>query len=223
MPTITVENYVKQMFLEQQRAPGDLVSLGKLASAMSVVPGTVTTMVKSLADDGLVHYEPRQGVKLTRKGEKLALSILRRHRLIELFLVKVLHVDWSEVHVEAEELEHALSDKLLARIDEYLGNPQFDPHGDPIPTGSGHILERDLKTLGSCKNSEVVAVAVISDQSPAFLKYALENGIVPEAILRIRSIDPIGDSITFANATGRKVTIGGAAAAKVLVKAAVGN
>lgn len=217
MPTITVENYVKRIFLEQQHVPGELVSLGALAQAMHVVPGTVTTMAKSLAGSGLLHYEPRQGVKLTRKGEKLALSVLRRHRLMEMFLVRVLDVDWSEVHAEAEELEHALSDKLMKRIDDYLGNPKFDPHGDPIPTSSGELLERHLRSLDSCKPTEAIAVASITDQSPAFLNYARSKGVVPDALLEIRTVDPAGDAITFRNAAGQTVTMGGAAAAKVLV------
>src|SRR5688572_22318693 len=124
MPTSTVENYVKQIYLEQINTPADaLVSMGKLAAAMGVVPGTATSMVKALADAGLVEYEPRGGARLTRGGEQLALHVLRRHRLVELFLVKVLGLDWSEVHDEAEELEHAISDKVLAKIDEFLNYP----------------------------------------------------------------------------------------------------
>src|SRR5712691_11026864 len=126
MASITVENYLKQLYLEQQNSSEELVPMGKLAAAMGVVPGTVTTMVKALADSGLVSYEPRGGVRLTRGGEQLALHVLRRHRLVELFLVKVLGLDWSEVHEEADELEHAISDKVLERNDQYLGRPSTD-------------------------------------------------------------------------------------------------
>src|SRR6186997_3179354 len=116
MPTPTVENYVKQIYLEQQTAPGGesdaLVPMGRLANVMGVVPGTATTMMKALADSGLVTYEPRGGVRLTRGGEQLALHVLRRHRLVELFLGKTLGLDWSEVHAEGEELERAISDKV---------------------------------------------------------------------------------------------------------------
>src|SRR5580765_6417701 len=133
VPSVTVENYLKQLYLSQQEEPERLVAMGKLAGAMGVVPGTATTMVKALADSGLVSYEPRGGVRLTRAGEQLALHVLRRHRLIELFLVKFLDLDWSEVHAEAEELEHAVSDKVLEKIDALLGHPVVDPHGDPIP------------------------------------------------------------------------------------------
>src|SRR5687768_549354 len=108
MASVTVENYLKHLYVQQQHAAaGALVPMGKLAAAMGVVPGTATTMVKALSDSGLVQYEPREGVRLTHPGEQLALHVLRRHRLVELFLVKVLGLDWSHVHAEAEELEHA--------------------------------------------------------------------------------------------------------------------
>src|SRR5580658_8908094 len=116
MATITVENYLKRLYLEQHAADGDRVAMGRLAAAMGVVPGTATSMVKALSDSGLVRYEPRGGVSLTRSGQRLALHVLRRHRLIELFLVEVLGLDWSEVHEEADQLEHAVSDAVLERM-----------------------------------------------------------------------------------------------------------
>src|SRR6476661_2815846 len=138
MPSSTVEDYLKSLYT-QQRGGGDLVAMGALATAMNVAPGTATAMVKTLADAGLVDYEPRGGVRLSAKGEKLALHVLRRHRLVELFLVEVLGLDWSEVDQEAEELEHAISDKVLEKIDDVLGHPEVDPHGDPIPNPKGKI------------------------------------------------------------------------------------
>src|SRR5258706_5415072 len=147
MPSITVESYLKQLYREQQNASEELVPMGKLATAMGVVPGTATSMVKALADSGLVSYEPRFGARLTKGGEQLALHVLRRHRLVELFLVKVLGLDWSEVHDEAEELEHAVSDKVLERIDAFLGHPSVDPHGDPIPTSKGKVAPQKLQSL----------------------------------------------------------------------------
>src|SRR6266576_6481305 len=150
MPSITVENYLKQLYLEQQSRSEELVPMGKLASAMGVVPGTATSMVKALADSGLVSYEPRFGAKLTKGGEQLALHVLRRHRLVELFLVKVLGLDWSEVHDEAEELEHAVSDKVLDRIDTLLNHPSVDPHGDPIPTARGKVSDSPVVSLADC-------------------------------------------------------------------------
>src|SRR3954465_4684116 len=164
MPTSTVENYLKQLYLEQQAAPDELVSMGKLAAAMSVVPGTATSMVKALADSGLVTYEPREGARLTRGGEQLALHVLRRHRLVELFLVKVLGLDWSEVHAEAEELEHTISDKVLDRMDAYLGHPVVDPHGDPIPSAKGKVTEIRHESLADCATERPFRVARVMDQ-----------------------------------------------------------
>src|SRR5580698_67087 len=123
MPSSTVENYLKQLYLEQQAGADPLVPMGRLASAMGVVPGTATSMVKALADSGLVEYEPRGGVRLTSSGRQLALHVLRRHRLVELFLVKVLGLDWSVVHDEADMLEHAISDRVLERMDAVLEYP----------------------------------------------------------------------------------------------------
>jgi len=151
MATSTVENYLKQLYLEQRTPEGEpMVSMGRLAAVMGVVPGTATSMVKALADSGLVLYEPRSGVKLTRSGEQLALHVLRRHRLVELFLVKILGLDWSVVHDEADKLEHAISDQVLERMDAILGHPTVDPHGDPIPTPKGHLHERPLMSLADC-------------------------------------------------------------------------
>ena len=107
--------------------------MGQLAAALGIAPGTATTMVKALAESGLVVYEPYNGVRLTSAGEKLAARVLRRHRLIELFLVQVMGMKWDEVHDDAEQMEHVVSDRLIERIDEMLGRPEFDPHGDPIP------------------------------------------------------------------------------------------
>src|SRR5262245_12943201 len=126
MASSTVENYLKQILLLSV-ADGELVSMGALAVALEVVPGTATTMVKSLAADGLVDHRPRHGVRLTAEGRRVALGVLRRHRLIETFLVDVLKMDWTKVHAEAEQLEHAISDEVLDRLDALLGHPTTDP------------------------------------------------------------------------------------------------
>src|SRR5215207_4136764 len=151
MASSTVEDYVKQIYVEQATAgDGGLVPMGKLAAAMGVVPGTATSMIQALAKSGLVEYEPRTGVRLTKGGEQLALHVLRRHRLVELLLVQVLGLDWSEVHAEAEELEHVISDKVLERIDALLGHPSADPHGDPIPSAKGKVADVRLASLADC-------------------------------------------------------------------------
>ena len=124
--------------------------MGQIAAALGVTPGTATTMVKALAESGLVQYEPYSGVRLTAAGERLAGLVLRRHRLVELFLVQVMGLRWDEVHEEAEKLEHVVSERLIERMDEMLGRPEVDPHGDPIPDADGAIRQRELQTLLDC-------------------------------------------------------------------------
>ena len=130
LPSSTVENYLKAIYLGTAGlpAPHRLLPMGQLAGALGVTPGTATTMVKTLAESGLVEYEPYAGVALTSAGEKLAALVLRRHRLIELFLVQFMGYAWDEVHDEAEQLEHVVSERLIERMDEMLGRPEADPH-----------------------------------------------------------------------------------------------
>lgn len=222
MATSTVENYVKQLYLEQQAAAGGptaLVPMGRLAAAMGVVPGTATTMVKALADSGLVDYEPRGGARLTHGGEQLALHVLRRHRLVELFLVKVLGLDWSEVHAEAEELEHAISDKVLRRIDEVLGHPSVDPHGDPIPSAKGKVDESRHASLADCDLNRPYRVARVMDQDPAFLQFVNRCGLLPGVEVSVEVRDELADAVWVRPGAKRAITLGTAAAAKILVEA----
>lgn len=220
MPTSTVENYLKQIYLEQQHAPGELVAMGRLASAMGVVPGTATTMIKALADSGLVSYEPRGGVKLTTGGRQLALHVLRRHRLVELLLVKVLGLDWSEVHDEAEHLEHAISDKVLDRIDALLGNPSVDPHGDPIPSARGKVAPSRLTSLAECEPKHPMRVSRITDQEPRFLQFVERCGLMPGVSVSVEHREPYADSITVRPNGKPPITLGTAAAEKILLEEA---
>ena len=220
MASSTVEDYVKQIYLEQFAAPdaAALVSMGKLAAAMGVVPGTATSMVKALADAGLVEYEPRGGARLTRGGERLALHVLRRHRLVELFLVKVLGLDWSEVHAEAEELEHAISDKVLERIDAALGRPSVDPHGDPIPSAKGKVIESRRASLADCEMNRPYRVARVIDQDAGFLQFVDRCGLVPGVAVTVEVRDRLADAVWVRPGERRAVTLGTAAAAKILVE-----
>ena len=153
--------------------------MGQLAAALGVAPGTATTMVKALAESGLVDYEPYNGVRLTAAGTRLAATVLRRHRLVELFLVQVMGMRWDEVHDDAEHLEHVVSDRLIDRIDEMLGHPETDPHGDPIPGKEGTIRERHFETLLTCPVGTRVVVARVSDQDPVFLRFVERHGLKP--------------------------------------------
>ena len=221
-PSHTVENYLKAIFQAQSALADEdaLVQMGHLALSMGVVPGTATTMVKALADSGLARYEPYAGVRLTPAGEKLAALVLRRHRLIELFLVKVMGMSWTEVHDEAEQLEHAASDRLIERMDEMLGRPAVDPHGDPIPDPEGTVPSLEYDSLLTCALGEPVTISRVSDQDRQFLEFAERNDLRPGDVVRVEERDAAGDSVQLRNRNDRRVTIGARAASKVLVRAA---
>ena len=216
MPTTTVENYVKQIYLEHQRLGDEFLPMKALAVAMDVSPGTATAMMKSLARSGLVDYEPWTGSRLTESGEALALHVLRRHRLIELFLVEMLGLDWSEVHDEADALEHAISDRVLERIDRFLGHPTVDPHGDPIPSQLGKIDDTEFDSLMDFDIGARLTVTRILDQDPDFLQFVERSGLQPGSEVRVRSRDRIAEAITVDNAAGVAVSLGSHAASKIL-------
>lgn len=194
--------------------------MGGLASAVGVTPGTATSMVKTLADANLADYAPRAGVRLTEAGTRLALQVLRRHRLIELFLVQTLGLDWSEVHDEAEELEHAISDKVLEKIDALLGHPDTDPHGDPIPPPTGTPRREILTPLTDCPPGTDAKVTRVVDQAPGFLQFVDKHGLTPGAPFTVESQSPSADAITVRPHNREPVTLGLAAAGKIMVKVA---
>jgi DtxR family Mn-dependent transcriptional regulator len=220
LPSYTVENYLKAIFQAQTSLPRPdaLVPMGQLAAALRVVPGTATTMVKALAESGLVRYEPYAGVRLTQAGEKLAALVLRRHRLVELFLVQVMGMSWTEVHDEAELLEHAVSDRLIDRIDEMLGRPEVDPHGDPIPNAEGAVESPAYETLMTCALHRPVRVSRVSDQDREFLQFIERHDLKPGAVIQVEERDAAADSVRVKGS--REVTIGARAASKVLVQTA---
>ncbi len=219
MPTITVENYLKQIRLDTDRAgagAGALCPMGRLASAVGVTPGTATTMAKSMAAAGLVVYQPRGGVRLTRRGLTVADQMLRRHRLVELFLVEVLGMDWADVHDEAEELEHAVSEKVLARIDAKLGHPEADPHGSPIPRAGRPRRDPVFSDLASCPRGVGLEVARIVDHDAAFLRYLQRRGLVPGAAVTVCA-EPAGGAVQV-EVGGERVRLRGPAACRVQVR-----
>jgi DtxR family transcriptional regulator, Mn-dependent transcriptional regulator len=218
MPTSTVEDYLKCILLEQQRDPEALVSMRRISAALSVAPGTVTAMMKTLADSGLLSYEPYSGVRLTDSGRQLAVHVLRRHRLIELFLVKVMGMDWSEVHAEAEELEHAVSDRLIERMDEMLGYPSTDPHGDPIPDIHGVVEEVVLPSLLDCDLGKPLKVVRVGDQSRDFLQLLERRGLKPGSGLSVENRDEAADAVELRLDSGETLTLGFRAASKIYVE-----
>ncbi len=177
MPSLTIENYIKtiyQICIRQQERPA---ATGQIAEALRVAPGTVTSMLKTLAESGLAQYTPYEGVNLTEAGRSLALRVLRRHRLLELFLVRTLDLSWDEVHEEAEHMEHAVSDRLVDRMDAFLGYPETDPHGDPIPKADGTVKKSSSRTLAEWEIGRPFRLVRVVDQSPDFLRYLSEAGL----------------------------------------------
>jgi DtxR family Mn-dependent transcriptional regulator len=221
LPSSTVENYLKAIYLGQSALTGGerLVSMGYVATALSVTPGTATTMVKALSDSGLAEYEPYSGVRLTSAGERLAGLVIRRHRLVEAFLVQVMGMSWAEVHEEAEQLEHAVSDRLIERIDAMLGRPAHDPHGDPIPDPEGVLTPRHLDNLLTCPMGTPLKVTRIADQDPAFLHFIEENDLKPGQPVQVDTRDTAADSVLLRSGD-RRLTIGTRAASKLLVEVA---
>jgi len=219
LPSSTVENYLKAIYVgETHLSAGQmLVPMGQLAGALGIAPGTATTMVKALAESDLVVYEPYNGVRLTAAGQKLAARVLRRHRLIELFLVQVIGMNWDEVHDDAEQMEHVVSDRFIERIDEMLGQPEVDPHGDPIPTADGLLPHRTLETLLTCPMHTPVTVARVTDQDAAFLRFIESHNLKPGQTIAVEARDEVSDSVTLKGANDQRMTIGARAASKLLV------
>lgn len=170
-----VENYLKHIYKLQEKQKR--VTTSFLSEALSVSPASVSEMLKKLAEMNIVEYAPYRGVTLTPVGKKKSLKIIRRHRLWELFLVKVLKYQWDEIDEEAERLEHITSERLESRLDEFLGNPRFDPHGDIIPSLEGTVEQREYVSLVDCESGTTVVVSRVSDESNDVLQYLSKLGI----------------------------------------------
>lgn len=222
LPSSTVENYLKTIYMGQSALTGGarLVPMGQVASTLGVAPGTATTMIKTLAESGLAEYEPYSGVRLTASGEKLAALVLRRHRLVELFLVQVMGMSWAEVHDEAEQLEHVVSDRLIERMDEMLGRPTHDPHGDPIPDADGAVASGHHDSLLTCPLETPLRVKRVADQDPAFLRFIESNGLKPGEAIEVESRDSAADAVRLRGPKRAPLTIGMRAASKLLVEVA---
>jgi DtxR family Mn-dependent transcriptional regulator len=219
MPSHTVENYLKHILLLSAESDG-LVPMGALSTALAVVPGTVTTMVKGLAEEGFVVHQPRQGVRLTASGRRVALGVLRRHRLVETFLVHVLKMDWGAVNVEAEQLEHAISDEVLDRLDALLGHPAADPHGDPIPSRQGKLHSQVYATLSTCMLDRPQRIVRVTEQSAEFLQFAERHGLRPGAVVKVADRNLSAGLLSLTRRGGRPVALSLSAAGRILVEPA---
>ncbi|MDF1713021.1 MAG: metal-dependent transcriptional regulator [Akkermansiaceae bacterium] len=196
MPSSTVENYLKAIWsLQGPVDDGELVLIGQVAEKLSVTPGTATTMMNQLEKKGLVEYRPRRGVRLKEEGRKAAMQVLRRHRLIETFLVEVMKLDWAEVHEDAEVLEHVVSDRLLRRMDEMLHHPTHDPHGAPIPSSDGELRQDGTAVLADCQPGRYLLKRVREDQ-PAFLQWLSELQLLPGTEFVLSAINSMAGTLS---------------------------
>jgi len=202
-----VQDYAKAVYALQSRG-GDVVSTTDLAERLGVTPGSVSAMVRKLAELGLVEHQPYRGVKLTEHGRVVALEVLRHHRLLELFLAQELGMPWDRVHDEAEVLEHVLSEELEQLIAARLGNPTIDPHGDPIPTHAFEIEERETRSLDELSTGVAGRFVRVSDSDPEMLRYLDGEGVRLGDRLEVVGRQPFGGPV-FARLGGREVALGG--------------
>ena len=190
-----VEDYLKAVYALETRLEGP-VPTNALAERLGVTPGSVSGMLRRLDELGLLVHERYKGVQLTDEGRRIALRTLRNHRLLELLLVEMLDVPWDLVHEEAELLEHVLSDELAERIAAKLGDPEFDPHGDPIPSADLDMPEQETRALSDVDVGETVAFVRVSDSDPALVQVAQHRGIVPGLTLTLTVRQPFGGPLT---------------------------
>jgi len=220
VPSLTVENYVKTIYQIAAAQAGQPASTGQIAAALDVSPGTVTSMLKTLDAARLATHKPYEGVSLSRAGRLLALRMIRRHRLIELFLLRTLDMSWDEVHDEAEHMEHAVSDLLVDRIDAFLGHPDVDPHGDPIPRAEGLSLEPPVEpatqSLAECMAGQPFRLNRVLDQSSEFLRSLTESGLALGATGTVEK-NPDGAGLMRIRLHDRAMLLALEAAAKLLV------
>lgn len=219
MHSSTTQNYLKAIYTALQNEPKKVVSMGYLSKVMQITPGTTTTMMKTLDKLGLVKYQPRSGVSLTKLGQQMALKTIRKHRIIELFLVDVLGMNWVQVHQEAEILEHWVSSRVLNKMEKLLGFPTVDPHGDPIPNSQGEIANPQHKSLHECEIGRWQAVARILDQDTDFLRFAEKKKFLPGQKVKVIYRDLQADVTDLAQADDTRFSIGTTVAKKILVEA----
>jgi DtxR family transcriptional regulator, Mn-dependent transcriptional regulator len=201
------EDYAKAIYHLQRGGKGT-VNTGEIAERVGVTPASASAMVRRMADEGLVEHAPYHGVRLTRRGQALALEVMRHHRLIESFLAD-LGMPWDRVHEEAERLEHVISEELEELIARRLGDPTHDPHGDPIPTADLEIDEPDTRPLSEMQPGERGTVIRISDSDPAMLRYLSELGVSPGDSVQVVERQPFGGPLTVRFPDGER-TLGGA-------------
>lgn len=192
--TRSVEDYLKSIF--HLTSQGGFATTSDIAAMLDVAPPSVSGMMKRLSETGLIEHVPYRGVQLTAQGRRAALQTIRRHRILEVYLIQQLGYDWGEVHDEAERLEHAVSERLIERMAGALGDPRYDPHGAPIPTAAGEIEEAELGTLADARVGATVVLRQVSDEDPARLRYLAEQGLTPGTRLTVVEHQPFNGPVT---------------------------
>ena len=213
--TDTVEDYAKAIYSLEQRGDG-AVTTSALAERLGVTAGSASSMVKRLAEQGLVEHSPYGATTLTESGRRVALEVLRHHRLLERYLSEELGVPWDRVHEEAEVLEHVLSEEREERIAAKLGHPAHDPHGDPIPTRGGEVEEGPTRSLADLEPGDRAKIARVSDSDPAMLRYLAERDLCPGAEICVEDKQPFGGPL-FVRVGDRRHVLGSALAQAIRV------
>ncbi len=215
MHSFTEENYLKSIYklIEQD---GKTISTNAIAEKMNTKAASVSDMLKKLYDKKLINYQKYQGVTLTPKGEKVALTIIRKHRLWEMFLVEKLDFKWDEVHDIAEQLEHINSEKLIAQIDKFLNYPKVDPHGDPIPDSNGKVLITKSKSIASFKKNDVLIMTGVVDHTPRFLQYLDTLKLSLGNEIKIKNIEEFDKSLQISINKGAQIFISNDVAKNIL-------
>ncbi len=201
--TRSVEDYLKVIY--HLSSQGGFAATSDIAASLDVSPPSVSGMVKRLSETGLIEHVPYRGVQLTNQGRRAALRMIRRHRVLEVYLTQQLGYDWDGVHDEAERLEHAVSDELIERMAGALGDPRYDPHGAPIPTAAGEIEETDLTALADARVGAVLELRQVGTEDPARLRYLAEQGLLPGTILTVSDRQPFNGPTTVALEAGTRV------------------
>ncbi|HTZ88483.1 MAG TPA: metal-dependent transcriptional regulator [Solirubrobacteraceae bacterium] len=215
-----IEDYCKAIFTLESRSE-EPVATNPLAERLGLTPGSVSAMLKRLGELGLIEHHPYRGVRLTEAGRKVALEVIRHHRLLELFLAESLQMPWDRVHAEAEVLEHVISEELEQLIAERLGHPTIDPHGDPIPNAELELHELETLSLEHLQEGDAGVFVRVSDADPEMLRYLSTHGIAPGDRLRVRERQPFGGPVLVAFGEGEgahEQAIGGRLAAAMRVQ-----
>lgn len=216
MNSLAEENYLKAIFkLSKDRNDA---STNAVAEELNTKASSVTDMLKKLAEKKLVKYVPYKGVQLTEKGRIIALSVVRKHRLWEVFLVEKLNFKWDEVHDIAEQLEHINSSELVERLDNFLENPKYDPHGDPIPDKNGNVLHHKNITLADLRKGESCLIVGVKEHTKAFLNYLEQTGLVLGASISINNIIEFDQSMSINIDNSNTITISHQASKNLIVK-----